>query len=206
MRRIVTVLLVASIAAVLAASPAGARPEAADQAAEARGELTAQTHADPAAPERVNFGQVIYNHFGRASAGQAVIQGWIHESLDPESLLPSANQARCQGIRLYRAVRIALQCRMLTAGGTRDDLAIGPTTNSGDIGNPRIFQTFSPSISAGFGDADVPQFCLSWWEARYSIRWDDGTLTSGRVVVAPADHWNDNCYFLSAAARTQARG
>jgi hypothetical protein len=200
MRRVIVLICALTFTALLVGPAAAAQPES-----EARSDLTAQGHADPGAPERVNFGQVIANRGGNPALGQVVIQGWIHESFG-ETLFPSANQARCQGIRLYRALRIALQCRLLTTGGTNDDVAIGPTVNSGDIGNPRIFQAHSPSISAGFGDATVPQFCLSWWEAHYSIRWDDGALSSGRVVVAPADHWNDNCYLIGAMARARARG
>ena len=93
--------------------------------------------------------------------------------------------------------RIAIQVVLRTAGGTNDDTAIGPLVNSGNIGNPRTFQANSPSISAGFGGQAIPQFCESWWEVRYQVRWSDNVLTTGSLL-AFADLWNDNCYFIQA--------
>ena len=53
------------------------------------------------------------------------------------------------------------------------------------------------SISAGFGGQAIPQFCESWWEVRYQIRWANDDFNEGSLL-AYADLWNDNCYFIQA--------
>jgi hypothetical protein len=174
---------------------AAAGPDEARHAGQVRRQLAPQSHAGLTNPSNDIARTLVVNH-GTAAAGQAVIQGWNRQTYDDQGL-PSGVTGVGQGIRLFNVKRIAIQVVLRTAGGTRDDTAIGPLVNSGDIGNPRTFQAFSPSISAGFGGQAIPQFCESWWEVRYQVRWSDDVLTTGSLL-AYADLWNDNCYFIQA--------
>jgi hypothetical protein len=190
MRRKLVPLFAAALAVLVVAVGAAAGPDEARQAGQVRRQLAPQSHAGLTNPSNDIARTLVVNH-GTAAAGQAVIQGWNRQGL------PSGVTGVGQGIRLFNVKRIAIQVVLRTAGGTRDDTAIGPLVNSGDIGNPRTFQAFSPSISAGFGGQAIPQFCESWWEVRYQVRWSDDVLTTGSLL-AYADLWNDNCYFIQA--------
>jgi hypothetical protein len=195
MRRKLVPLFAAALAVLVVAVGAAAGPDEARQAGQVRRQLAPQSHAALTNPSNDIARTLVVNH-GTAAAGQAVIQGWNRQAYDDQGL-PSGVTGVGQGIRLFNVKRIAIQVVLRTAGGTRDDTAIGPLVNSGNIGNPRTFQAFSPSISAGFGGQAVPQFCESWWEVRYQVRWSDDVLTTGSLL-AYADLWNDNCYFIQA--------
>jgi hypothetical protein len=195
MRRKLVPLLAAALAVLVVAVGAAAGPDEARQAGQVRRQLAPQSHAALTNPSNDIARTLVVNH-GTAAAGQAVIQGWNRQTYDDQGL-PSGVTGVGQGIRLFNVRRIAIQVVLRTAGGTRDDTAIGPLVNSGNIGNPRTFQANSPSISAGFGGQAVPQFCESWWEVRYQVRWSDNVLTTGSLL-AYADLWNDNCYFIQA--------
>ena len=195
MRRKLVPLLAAALAVLVVAVGAAAGPDEARQAGQVRRQLAPQSHAGLTNPSNDIARTLVVNH-GTAAAGQALIQGWNRQTYDDQGL-PSGVTGVGQGIRLFNVKRIAIQVVLRTAGGTRDDTAIGPLVNSGDIGNPRTFQAFSPSISAGFGGQAIPQFCESWWEVRYQVRWSDDVLTTGSLL-AYADLWNDNCYFIQA--------
>jgi len=173
-------------------------PEDAERAGRVRSALAAQTHAPFGAPSLDNFGTTTYLHFGSPSAGQAVIEGWIRQAYSDLGL-PLSNQGQCRGIRLLNVRRLAIRCILHTRGGTRDDDATSATVNSADVGNPLSLRVNSPSITANSGgDPAGPQFCESWTEVRYAIRWTDDTLSSGKTFSVPSDLWNDNCYFLEA--------
>ena len=195
MRRKLVPLFAAALAVLVVAVGAAAGPDEARQAGQVRRQLAPQSHAGLTNPSNDIARTLVVNH-GTAAAGQAVIQGWNRQTYDDQGL-PAGVTGVGQGIRLFNVKRIAIQVVLRTAGGTRDDTAIGPLVNSGDIGNPRIFQANSPSISAGFGGQAIPQFCESWWEVRYQVRWSDDVLTTGSLL-AYADLWNDNCYFIQA--------
>ena len=195
MRRKLVPLFAAALAVLVVAVGAAAGPDEARQAGQVRRQLAPQSHAALTNPSNDIARTLVVNH-GTAAAGQAVIQGWNRQTYDDQGL-PSGVTGVGQGIRLFNVKRIAIQVVLRTAGGTRDDTAIGPLVNSGNIGNPRTFQAFSPSISAGFGGQAIPQFCESWWEVRYQVRWSDDVLTTGSLL-AYADLWNDNCYFIQA--------
>jgi hypothetical protein len=195
MRRKLVLLFAAALAVLVLAAGAAAGPDEARQAGQVRRQLAPQSHAGLTNPSNDIARTLVLNH-GTAAAGQAVIQGWNRQTYDDQGL-PSGVTAVGQGIRLFNVRRIAIQVVLRTAGGTRDDTAIGPLVNSGNIGNPRTFQAFSPSISAGFGGQAIPQFCESWWEVRYQVRWSDDVLSTG-TLTAFADLWNDNCYFIEA--------
>jgi hypothetical protein len=177
MRRKLVPLFAAALAVLVVAVGAAAGPDEARQAGQVRRQLAPQSHAALTNPSNDIARTLVVNH-GTAAAGQAVIQGWNRQTYDDQGL-PSGVTGVGQGIRLFNVKRI------------------GPLVNSGDIGNPRTFQAFSPSISAGFGGQAIPQFCESWWEVRYQVRWSDDVLTTGSLL-AYADLWNDNCYFIQA--------
>jgi hypothetical protein len=180
-----------SLAALLALSLAAA-PAIADQP---KKEAAAESHVPFDVPTRDNFDQLVYNHFGNPSAGQAVIDTWIRQTYSDLDL-PLTAQGFGQAIRLHNVKRIAIRVILHTRGGSIDDDATGPNVNSGNIGNPRLFTATSPTISSGFGGEPVTQFCTAWTEVRFAIRWTDDTLTSDRALIADSDLWNDNCYFL----------
>ncbi len=193
--RLPFLVLAVGLVVGLLAGPALADRDAARQAGQVRRQLAPESHAGLTNPSNDIARTLVVDH-GTAAAGQAVIQGWNRQTYDDQGL-PSGVTAVGQAARLFNVKRIAISVVLRTAGGTRDDTAIGPWRNSGDLGNPRIFQAFSPSISAGFGGQAIPQFCESWWEVRYQIRWADDAFTQGSLP-AYADLWNDNCYFIQA--------
>jgi hypothetical protein len=198
MRSRVLPLVVLVLAASMLALPVFAGPDEARRAGATRQAVAPESHAPVDAPTLDNFGQVVANHFGNPAAGQVVIQGWIRQTYDSEGL-PSGITGYGQATRLHRATRVQLRTVLRTRGGSIDDNATHAPTNSGSIGNPRIFSVHGPSIAAGLFDG-VTQFCTAWVEVLYSVRWDDGTLSSGRSFVVPSDLWNDNCYFITPPA------
>jgi hypothetical protein len=157
----------------------------------AAGFLAAQPFCD--APSEDDHAHLAYLHFGNAAAGIAVIQSSIRQEYS-DLCLPITGQAIGRGIRLRNVTRIALQAVLHTRGGTTNSDAAGPIVNSGDVGNPTILKVTSPKVSTG-GLVPDPQWCVAWVDLRYAIRWADGTLTSGKVLVSPSLLFNDNCYF-----------
>jgi hypothetical protein len=195
MRSRIPLLVILVLAATMLAVSAFAGPDDARRAATTRRAVAPQNHAPIDTPTRDNFGQVVANHLGNPAAGQVVIQGWIRQTYDAQGL-PAGITGYGQATRLYRVVRVSIRTVLHTRGGSIDDNATHDPVNSGNIGNPRIFSVHGPSISAGLFDG-VPQFCTAWVEVLYSVRWDDGSLSSGRSFVVPSDLWNDNCYFIT---------
>ena len=190
MRR--TVLFAAAVLALTLAVPAsaGVRWHATPAAVQAA--------PPPDGPRTDNQGTVIYNHFGNPNAGQAMIQTAIFNPLS-DLALPISAQGRCRAVRVHRVTRIALRCVIHTRNGTDDDDATGPTANNGNqAANPRIFLALTPTIATG-GTVPNPQFCDAWTEAFYAIRWDDGTLTSGKVLMPPSQWRNANCDIVFAS-------
>jgi hypothetical protein len=192
--RLPFLVLAVGLVAGLVAVPALADRDDARQAGQVRQQLAPQGHAPLTNPTNDIARTLVVNHNGNPAAGQAVIQGWNRQTYDDQAL-PAGVTAFGQATRLHLVKRIAISVVLRTAGGTNDDTAIGPWRNSGNLGNPRIFQAWSPSISAGFGGQPTPQFCVSWWEVRYQIRWANDDFTQGSLL-AQADLWNDNCYFI----------
>jgi hypothetical protein len=179
-------VIVALIGAVALIAPAVASPQsdATDEKAAAP-----QSHVALDAPTRDNFSTLTYNHFGNPSAGQAVLDTWIRQTYDPDTLLPQAVTGQARAITLYRVKRIAFRVVLHTSGGTTDDNATSATFNTNGA---RQLTISSPSITA---NSQPPQFCEAWTEVFYAIRWADDTLTNGKSFLASSDLWNDNCYF-----------
>ena len=156
--------------------------------------MQAEPPAD--APTRDNFATTNYLHFGNPAAGIAVIDTWTRVTYD-DGGLPTSNQAGCRGIRARNVARLALRCILHVRGGTDPADATSATLNSADAGNPVVFRIASPAISAGYNPGtNTTQFCRSWSEVRYAIRWTDGTLTSGKTLSPGATLFNTRCFFL----------
>ena len=82
--------------------------------------------------------------------------------------------------------------RGLGAGMAQALAAAGAAVMIGDV-----LDDLAAETASGFGGQATPQFCESWWEVRYQVRWSDNVLTTGSLL-AFADLWNDNCYFIQA--------
>lgn len=138
-----------------------------------------------------NLGRVIYNHFANPAAGQALIETWTRQ--DRSDLgLPINNQGVASASRLHNVARIALRVTLHTRGGTTSSDVSGPTYNSGNLGDPLIFNALSPTLDTG-GLVPNPAYCESWTTVSYAIRWADDTLTAGKVLSAPSRLINRNC-------------
>jgi hypothetical protein len=177
---------VALIGAVALIAPAVASPQsdATDEKAAAP-----QSHVGLEVPSRDNFSTLTYSHFGDPSAGQAVLDTWIRQTYNADTLLPQAVTGQARALTLYRVKRIAFRVVLHTSGGTTDDNATSATFNTNGA---RQLTISSPSITA---NSEPPQFCVAWTEVFFTIRWADDTLTSGKSFLSSSDLWNDNCYF-----------
>jgi hypothetical protein len=185
-RTVRAAVIVALIGAVALIAPAVASPQsdATDEKAAAP-----QSHVGLEVPSRDNFSTLTYSHFGDPSAGQAVLDTWIRQTYNADTLLPQAVTGQARALTLYRVKRIAFRVVLHTSGGTTDDNATSATFNTNGA---RQLTISSPSITA---NSEPPQFCVAWTEVFFTIRWADDTLTSGKSFLSRSDLWNDNCYF-----------
>lgn len=194
--RVVLVMALVTLAVLAATTPVPANPAseiAQDGREAARTRHTARGHVECGGLSRDNFATLTYLHFGNPAAGVALIETWIDQTYS-DLCLPITNQGVGRAVRVRNVERVAARVILHTRDGTTDDDATGPAVNSGNVGNPTILTVTSPRISTG-GLAPNPQFCTSWTEVLFTIRWTDGTVTLGRRLVAPTDLWNANCYF-----------
>jgi hypothetical protein len=142
-------------------------------------------------PSRDNFGSLTVRPPGSTfTTPPVLVETWIRQHY-ADTCLP----ANVFGVaRMYRApdaVRVQAQVILHTRGGTTNqDIVAGPL-NSAAVGNTRLLQL----TTAASEPAGIPSFCVSWTEVRWSVRWTNGSLSSG-VMVAPSDLFNDQCYFV----------
>ena len=140
--------------------------------------------------------QVVVNHFGSPNQGQVLIQTWVEpdwtefEAVDIQGSRPGGQDP--PGRRRLR------QAGRDPGGAVRNDgpnlHASSSTVNTGDVNGTAYVQT--PEA----GELTTPgRPCLWFSVAFYSIRWDDNTLTSGRVLVALGDWVNPICLFTPAS-------
>jgi hypothetical protein len=188
MRARMLAVMVAALVLILAA-PALAGPR---EEAQARRKLLAGQTARAAViangETKENLEQVVVNHFGNPDQGQVLIQTWV----EPDWVEFEAVdiQGAVQAVKIRRAgagfaKRIAIRVELYGDGVLQ---ASSSTVNTGDVNGLAFVQT--PEA----GDLTDPARPCFWFSvAFYTIRWDDDTLTSGRVLVALGDWLNPIC-------------
>ena len=200
--RMLAVLVTATVLALAAPAFAGPREEA-----KARRQLLAGQTARAAIIQngetRENMEQTVVNHFGNPDQGQVLIQTWVEP--DWTNFEAVDIQAAVQAVKIRRAgagfaKRIAIRVELYDNDGDQPVFhASSSTVNTGDVNGIAYVQT--PEA----GDLTNPDRPCLWFSvAFYTIRWDDNTLTSGRVLVAPGDWVNPIC-LLTPASDLRAR-
>jgi hypothetical protein len=170
----------------LMAVPANANPS--QDAKERRQALESiRTPAQPAiignGETKENFEQTFYSHFGAPSVGRALIQTWVEPDWSDFEAVDI--QAAAQVIKVFRVQRIAFRVELY---GDDQLLASSTTNNTGDTAVVSFVQ--SPETGP-LNTADAP--CLFRSVVFYSIRWPDGSLTSGKSLTAPGAWVNPVC-------------
>jgi hypothetical protein len=187
--RLLAVLVTALVLVLAAPAFAGPREEA-----QARRKLLAGQSARAAiilnGETKENMEQVVFNHFGNPDQGQVLIQTWVEpdwsnaEAVDIQAAV-QAVKIRRAGAGFAKRIAIRVELHDNDAGVLH---ASSSTVNTGDVNGTAFVQT--PEA----GDLTTPgRPCLWYSVAFYTIRWDDDTLTSGRVLVAPGDWLNPVC-------------
>jgi hypothetical protein len=143
---------------------------------------------------RENLEQVVVNHFGNPAQGQVLIQTWVEPDWTEFEAVDI--QGAVQAVKIRRggagfAKRVAIRVELYGDGVFQ---ANSSTVNSGDVNGITYVQT----PEAG-GLTDPARPCLWFSVAFYSIRWDDDTLSSGRVLVAQGDWLNPPCLLTPAS-------
>jgi len=198
MRARMLAAMVAALVLVLAA-PALAGPQ---EDAKARRKLLAGQTARAAdiqnGETKENMEQVVVNHFGSPNQGQVLIQTWVEPDWTEFEAVDI--QAAVQAVKIRRAgagfaKRVSIRVELYDNDPPTVDLhASSSTVNTGDVNGTAFVQT--PEA----GELTTPGRPCSWFSvAFYSIRWDDDTLTSGRVLVAQGDWVNPPCLFAPAS-------
>jgi hypothetical protein len=198
MRARMLAVMVAALVLVLAASAlAGPREDARERrrllASQARPEVIQNGET------KENLEQVVVNHFGSPNQGQVLIQTWVEPDWTEFEAVDI--QGAVQAVKIRRAgagfaKRVAIRVELY---GDGDLHASSSAVNTGDVNGTAYVQT--PEA----GDLTTPgRPCLWFSVAYYSIRWDDDTLTSGRVLVALGDWLNPIC-LLTPASDLRAR-
>ena len=184
MRRLLVV--VALVAPAMAGSREDARGRTEAMAAPGRALIIGNGET------KENMEQVVCNHFGNPDQGQVLIQTWV----EPDWVNAEAVdiQAAVQAVKIRRAgagfaKRIAIRVELYDNDGDQPVFhASSSTVNTGDVNGIGYVQT--PEA----GDLTNPDRPCLWFSvAFYTIRWDDNTLTSGRVLVAQGDWVNPIC-------------
>jgi hypothetical protein len=185
--RMLAVMVAAMVLALAAPALASPREEA-----QARRKLLAGQTARAAdiqnGETKENLEQVVVNHFGNPDQGQVLIQTWVEpdwaefEAVDIQGAVQAVKIGRA-GAGFAR--RIAIRVELYGDGVLQ---ASSSLVNTGDVNGIAFVQT--PEA----GDLTNPDRPCLWFSvAFYTIRWDDNTLTSGRVLVALGDWVNPIC-------------
>ena len=141
---------------------------------------------------RENLEQVVVNHLGNPDQGQVLIQTWVEP--DWANFEAVDIQGAVQAVKIRRAgagfaKRVAVRVELYDNDGDQPNFHAGSSTvNTGDVNGITYVQT--PEA----GDLTNPDRPCLWFSvAFYSVRWDDDTLSSGRVLVALGDWVNPIC-------------
>ncbi len=194
--RLLAVMVTALVLVLAAPALAGPREEA-----QARRKAMAGQSARAAViangETRENLEQIIVNHFGNPDQGQVLIQTWVEP--DWTNFEAVDIQGAVQAVKIRRAgagfaKRIAIRVELYDNDDAIDLHATSSTVNTGDVNGTAYVQT--PEA----GDLTNPDRPCLWFSvAYYTIRWDDDTLTSGRVLVAQGDWVNPPCLLTPAS-------
>ncbi|HJU02023.1 MAG TPA: hypothetical protein VJ966_12560 [Actinomycetes bacterium] len=192
MRARLLAVLVTALVLVLAA-PALAGPR---QDAQARRKTMAGQSARAAiianGETKENLEQVVVNHFGNPDQGQVLVQTWVEpdwtdfEAVDIQGAV-QAVKIRRAGAGFAKRIAIRVELYDNDPGGPHFQTN-SSTVNTGDVNGTAYVQT--PEA----GDLTNPDRPCLWFSvAFYTIRWDDDTLTSGRVLFPQGDWVNPVC-------------
>jgi hypothetical protein len=185
--RLLAAMVAALVLALAAPAMAGPREDARDrkkamQLGGARAALIANGET------KENLEQVVVNHFGSPNQGQVLIQTWVEPDWTEFEAVDI--QGAVQAVKIRRAgagfaKRVAIRVELYGDGNLQ---ASSSTVNTGDVNGTAFVQT--PEA----GELTTPgRPCLWFSVAFYTIRWDDDTLSSGRVLVAQGDWVNPIC-------------
>jgi hypothetical protein len=195
--RSLAVMVTALVLVLAAPALAGPREEA-----KARREAMAGQSARVAVIQngetKENLEQVVVNHLGNPDQGQVLIQTWVEPDWTDFEAVDI--QGAVQAVKIRRAGagfarRIAVRVELYDNDGDAPTFhASSSTVNTGDVNGTAYVQT--PEA----GDLTNPDRPCLWFSvAFYTIRWDDDTLTSGRVLVALGDWLNPPCLLTPAS-------
>ena len=191
-------VMVTALVLVLAAPALAGPREEAQARRKAMVERTARAAVIANGETKENLEQVIVNHLGNPDQGQVLIQTWVEP--DWTNFEAVDIQAAVQAVKIRRAgagfaKRIAIRVELYDNDGDVPNFhASSSTVNSGDVNGTAYVQT--PEA----GDLTNPDRPCLWFSvAFYTIRWDDNTLTSGRVLVAQGDWVNPICMVTPAS-------
>ena len=189
--RLLAVMVTALVLVLAAPALAGPREEA-QARRKAMTEQTARAAVIANGETKENLEQVVVNHLGNPDQGQVLIQTWVEP--DWANFEAVDIQAAVQAVKIRRAgagfaKRIAVRVELYDNDGAQPTFhASSSTVNTGDVNGITYVQT--PEA----GDLTNPDRPCLWFSvAYYTIRWDDNTLTSGRVLVALGDWVNPPC-------------
>jgi hypothetical protein len=195
--RLLAVMVTALVLVLAAPALAGPREEAQARRKAMAGQ-SARAAVISSGETRENLEQVVVNHLGNPNQGQVLIQTWVEP--DWTNFEAVDIQAAVQAVKIRRsgagfAKRIAIRVELYDNDGDAPNFhATSSTVNTGDINGTGYVQT--PEA----GDLTNPDRPCLWFSvAFYSIRWDDDTLTSGRVLVAQGDWVNPTCMVTPAS-------
>ena len=196
--RLLAVGVTALVLVLVLAAPALAGPrEEAQARRKAMAGQTARAAVIANGETKENLEQVVVNHLGNPDQGQVLIQTWVEP--DWTNFEAIDLQGAVQAVKIRRAgagfaKRIAVRVELYDDDDVIDLHASSSTVNTGDINGTAYVQT--PEA----GDLTNPDRPCLWFSvAYYTIRWDDDTLTSGRVLTAQGDWVNPICTVTPAS-------
>jgi hypothetical protein len=194
-RRFLAVMVTALVLALVAPAMAGSREDARDrmEAMAAPGGALIINNGET----RENLAQRVKDHFGRPNQGQVLIQTWVQpdwtnfQAVDVQGVV-QAVKIRRSGAGFAKRVAIRVELWGADSNGNQRHTH-SSTVNTGNVDGTRSVRT--PEA----GELTTPgRACLWWTRAIYRIRWDDNTVTLGRIE-APGSWLNPACQLTSAA-------
>ena len=194
--RLLAVMVTALVLVLAAPALAGPREEAQARRKAMVGQ-SARAAVIQDGETKENLEQVVVNHLGNPDQGQVLIQTWVEP--DWTNFEAVDIQGAVQAVKIRRAgagfaKRVAVRVELYDDDGAIDLHASSSTVNTGDVNGTAYVQT--PEA----GDLTNPDRPCLWFSvAYYTIRWDDNTLSSGRVLVAQGDWVNPTCMATPAS-------